>query len=696
MQVNARDDALTITTPAAEFHVLPSGYIQSALLAQGERLSLDEPDRPTTDDFPLDPGHPQISAPQWKLGTAGKRIELTGASKEVPGLDQSLALEVYDDFPNVVFSALAYKNAGRAPIRLSRVVAQAHRLNAAKVDGAVKPDSMWSFQGASFDWGQDTILKLAPGFSRPNVMGAISHSGAGGGIPVVAFWTARAGLAIGHIETKPLVLSMPVRVDQDQRIEAAITIDDAGTLNPGERYTTPRTFTAVYSGDFYEPLRLYSQVLQREGWQPATTNEGDYAANWCGWGYRSDVTLKQMLDTIPKLKEFNIHWATLDYRWFNNFGDWQPRSATFPDHSTEALVRQFHQEGIKVQVWWLPLAVSDGQLWEPIGPEEKTPAARADQRRLSDILKVHPDWLILDEHGKPPRLFMNRAALCPALPEVQNYYRDVTTRLIGEWGFDGSKLDMCFTVPACYNPAHHHKSPQESILAMPEIFKIIEESSRKLKPDSITQICPCGALPNFAWLPYEDQAVTADPVGAAQVRQRIKMYKALLGPQAAVYGDHVELTAMKRTGNDYREFGQDFASTVGTGGVVGTKFTWPDYGPTFKDVYLTPQKEVAWKKWIDLYNSHLLSKGAFLNLYVYGYDVPEGYAISKDGKMYYAFFAPDPSKPWSGQIELRGLAPGKYRVLDYEKGTDLGQVDAANPKLSTSFEQHLLLEVTKL
>ena len=54
----------------------------------------------------------------------------------------------------------------------------------------------------------------------------------------------------------------------------------------------------------------------------------------------------------------------------------------------------------------------------------------------------------------------------------------------------------------------------------------------------------------------------------------------------------------------------------------------------------------------------MLSKGTFRNLYVYGYDSPEGYAIEKDGKMYYAFFAPSAS-PWKGEIELRGLAAGQ-------------------------------------
>lgn len=151
---------------------------------------------------------------------------------------------------------------------------------------------------------------------------------------------------------------------------------------------------------------------------------------------------------------------------------------------------------------------------------------------------------------------------------------------------------------------------------------------------------------------------------------------------------------MTKIGNDYREHGDDFASTIGAGGVVGTKFVWPDPGPKFKDVNLTAAKEERWKKWIGLYNQKMLSTGEFQDLYVTGYDVPEGYAIAKDGKMYYAFFAPG---EWKGGVELRGLKPGKYHVSEYSEGKDLGSVDAASngiARLSTEFKEHLLLEVS--
>ncbi len=691
---------IVLKTSAAEFDILSSGYVQAFLLKDGERRTLDEPEAgsaPSGDylqsvgkeirHFIFDFEGVKVSEAQGKIGTRGKRVEITAHSADEGGgnVEKTLAVEVYDDFPNLALTTVTYKNAGSKDLKLDRVVAQRHRLNASLADPKAPPYELWSFQGSSYDWGKDDVIKISKTFAQPNVMGAPTQEGVGGGVPVVAFWTASVGEAVGHVETLPLVLSLPVKVGADGRINASLLLEPKTTLRPGEAFSTPLSFVAVYSGDFYEPLRLWSNVLQHEGWTlPKPTNE-DYNISWCGWGYESEVTPAQMLGTLPKLKEFNIKWATLDDRWFENYGDWKPRRDTFPGDSIKKMVDEFHKQGILVQIWWLPLGAEDG-------------LARYESHRygVAEVVKQHPDWLILDRNGKHAHMVRKLAALCPALPEVQEYYKRVTERFIRDWGFDGHKLDNVYTVPRCYNPKHHHKSPEDSIYAMGEVYKVIFQTTRALKPESVTQSCPCGTPPNLAWLPYLDQAVTADPVGSVQVRRRIKMYKALLGQQAAVYGDHVELTKMPRVGGNYIEIGKDFASTVGTGGVVGTKFVWPDPGPKFKNVLLTREKESLWKKWIDLYNQKMLSRGTFLDLYVYGYDVPEGYAIEKDGKIYYAFFAPQPSAPWKGEVELRGLQPGKYRVVDYENGKDLGTIEAQSPKLTAEFTHHLLLEVSKL
>jgi alpha-galactosidase len=91
----------------------------------------------------------------------------------------------------------------------------------------------------------------------------------------------------------------------------------------------------------------------------------------------------------------------------------------------------------------------------------------------------------------------------------------------------------------------------------------------------------------------------------------------------------------------------------------------------------------------------MLSRGRFLDLYIYGYDSPEGYAIEKDGKMYYAFYTPERNKPWKGLVELRGLAPGKYNVVNYENADQMRSVEATSPKLDVEFTNHLLLEVSR-
>lgn len=681
-----------IRTRTAEFHVLPDGSVTSYLLQNGNKLSIERQPGTGADavfvngsevkDFSSQ-GSPRISDAKGKLGGSGKRLELIARSSST-GLERTTAIEVYGEFPNLAVVSIAYK-AIEKEVKLDKTITQRHAFDASQLDTNLKPYEMWSFQGASLDWGRDEVRFIPANYSEQNPMGKpVKEGNYGGGIPVNAFWTRKVGVAIGHLETLPFVLNMPVKVNKNQEIEAAIELNENTTLKQGDVYSLPRTFVAVYAGDFYEPLRMYSLALQKEGWSIPKPNKEDYSVAWCGWGYEFDVTPKQMLDTIPKLKDLNINWATLDDRWFDTYGDWNPRKDTFPGESIKAMTDEFHRNNINAQIWWIPIAVEDGQgRW----PSHKYGVAQ--------VVKEHPDWLILDEHGKHARMTRNLAALCPALPEVQQYHKRLTEKFITTWGFDGHKLDNIYTVPACYNPKHHHKSPNDSINSMSEVYKQIFETTRALKPQSVTQSCPCGTTPNIAWLPYMDQAVTADPVGGEQVRRRIKWYKALLGPAAAVYGDHVELSEMRRDGKDeWVEYGRDYASTVGTGGVPGTKFTWPSGSAKFKKNELSPDKEQHWRKWISLYQQKMLSQGDFRNLYTVGYDSPEGYAIAKDGKMYYAFFTKDSHTKYEGTVELRGLDPGSYHVMDYPNSRDLGTLRAPDATLRTQFTGSLLLEVS--
>src|SRR5271157_222415 len=706
IRVNAARDSLHIQSPVADFELSPAGYLKGILKHDGRSFTLDDPGNhpgqhvtlagKLITDFSLDLAHARISDVTGKLGRLGRHIEIDGTSPS-SNLAETVTIEIYDDFPEMTFLSASFLNTGLREIQLDSVTLQERRLNASRSDPQAAPHDMWSFFGSSLKWGKDEVLRIPARFSQENPFSmpiAVDGDlgGAGGGIPVVAFWVRNVGTAIGHIETVPLVLSIPVQTLSDGSVSTSVHIPADSKLKPGEVYSTPRTFLAVYSGDYYQPLKQWSNVLEREGLSPPSPNDEDYAVSWCSWGYKADVTAKQMLDTIPKLKELGIHWATLDDRWYNNYGDWMPRPDTFPGDTVQKMVHQFHAQGMKVQIWWLPLGVEDGHYSD--GGRKFT---------VSEVVKNHPEWLVLDKNGKPARMARNLAVLCPAVPEVQAYYKRLTERFIRDWDFDGHKLDNIFAVPRCFNPKHHHKSPDDSVYAMGDVYKVIFETTRALKPNSVTQSCPCGTPPSLAWFRYMDQGVTADPINSAQVRRRIKMYKALLGSHAAIYGDHVELTRIINPNTaKAQQLGVYFASTLGTGGVPGTKFTMPEYQEKFPYITLTPEKEAHWKKWIDVYNRRMVSKGNFLDLYNYGYDFPEGYAIEKDGNMFYAFFTSDesPSLPatpdartaWNGEIELRGLRQGSYRVTDYVNGKDYGTVQGPVAKLKVEFQDNLLLE----
>ena len=176
--------------------------------------------------------------------------------------------------------------------------------------------------------------------------------------------------------------------------------------------------------------------------------------------------------------------------------------------------------------------------------------------------------------------------------------------------------------------------------------------------------------------------VASDPGSSWQVRLKGKTLKALHGDGVAYFGDHVEQS----------DGGEDFASTVGIGGVIGTNFAWPG-APGKKDpkLLLGPHREQLWKEWTDVYQAKRLPEGEYLGgLYDIGFDRPETHVVRKGDRLYYAFYA----KRFQGPVPLRGLGARPYRVRDYVAGRDLGRVSGPGASLAVDFERYLLVEAT--
>jgi alpha-galactosidase len=586
---------------------------------------------------------------------SGQRLSLTGNSGN---LSKKVSVTIYDDFPSMAIFDVEYTNQGSVPLTVRGWANHQYLLRSLPVTtGPV----FWSYQSGSYEKRPDWVRPLRPGFHQQNYLG-MNASDYGGGTPIVDVWRKDVGLAVGHIEPMPRLVSLPVSMPDADHARVAVQSAREQTLEPGESLRTLRTFVSVHQGDYFRTLTEYRRLMIRQGFQMASAPDSAFGPIWCAWGYGRSVQLKQVYDTLPTAKKLGFSWVTLDDGWQNNYGDWELDPKKFPngDADMKALVQKIHDEGFRAQLWWSPLsAVPDSKL-----------------------LKEHPDFALLNRDGSRRKIsWWNSDYLCPADRQVVEYHKALVRKIFVDWGFDGLKLDgqHMNAVPPCYNPAHHHKSPEDSVEALPDFFRELYETAKSVKPDALVEFCPCGTAYSFFTMPHFNMSVASDPESSFQVRSKGKTLKALMGDNIPYFGDHVELS----------DGANDFASTVGVGGVVGSIFVLPDEVKKRSTSDLTPQREKTMAKWVTIYKDKMLSRGEYLgDLYDIGFDHPEAHAIRKGGEMYYAFFA----RHWSGSVELRGLQDRDYHIVDYVNGKDFGIVHGPKATVPARFDKHLLLE----
>jgi alpha-galactosidase len=586
----------------------------------------------------------------------GERLTVEGKAGT---LAKVVAVTIYDDFPAMAFFDVQYTNTGTTKLAIKSWTNNAYTVNAQSNAG---PPAFWSYQTGSYEKRPNWVLPLRANFRQENYQG-MNASDYGGGTPILDVWRRDVGMAVGHVEPRPKLVSLPVSMPDPAHARIAVRFNKAITLGSGESFHTFRTFVAVHQGDYFWTLADYRRFMMKQGFHPATAPDDAFGGIWCAWGYGRSVQPQQVYDTLPTVKRLGFGWVTLDDGWQNNVGDWALDPKKFPhgDADIKALVDRIHQEGFKAQLWWSPLsAVPD-----------------------SELLRDHPDYELLNSDGSKRKVsWWNSYYLCPADRRVVEYHKALVRKILVDWGFDGLKLDGQHMngVPACYNPAHHHAQPEESVEALPDFFQAIYETAQAVKPGALVEFCPCGTTFSFFTMPHFNMSVASDPTSSFQVRSKAKTLKALMGDTIPFFGDHVELS----------DGGNDFASTLGVGGVVGSQFVIPSLVKKRSQSDLTPEREKEFEKWLRIYREKMLSKGEYLGqLYDIGFDVPEAHAIRKGQTMYYAFFA----KRWKGPVEMRGLEDRNYSVVDYVTGKSLGTVPGHSAHLPTEFNGYLLLEV---
>ena len=598
-------------------------------------------------------------------GPQGRGTKLTLTGRSTSGIEKRVQVKLLERYPGFAFYQVSYRNLSQRPLALRGwrsadcTLLPGAAAGRAQAAHANEP-SFWSYCGSTHEDRRDWVQPVRAGFEQQNFMG-MTASDYGGGTPIVDVWRRDCGIAVGHLELTPRLLSLPLkRTARGAQLGVVGTHERA--LAPDEELEIPETFITTHTGDYFATLDTYRRVMAERGLIPARAPASAYEGIWCAWGYERDCTPAQIAATLPKVRELGLKWAVIDDGWQSNIGDWNLSREKYPrgEADMRELVASIRARGLIPRLWYSPLSVAPG----------------------SDVLHDHTDMLLLDKEGAPQHIsWWNTFYLCPAYDKTVAYTQALVRRFIGEWGFAGLKVDGQHLngVAPCYNPAHRHSRPEESVEKLQDFLQAMYQSALELDPHTVMELCPCGTSYSFFNFASMNHAPASDPESSWQVRHKGKTLKALMGPGAAFAGDHVELS----------DGGDDFASTVGIGAIVSTKFTWPA-DPKPKDSFLlTPQKEALWRKWIALHNERRLAQGNYRGeLYDIGFDKPETHVIEKSGRLYYALYA----RSWSGPVVLRGLSAGRHRLRDYFNERDLGEVSAPGATLPLAFERFLVLE----
>jgi len=164
---------------------------------------------------------------------------------------------------------------------------------------------------------------------------------------------------------------------------------------------------------------------------------------------------------------------------------------------------------------------------------------------VSPLAKAHPEWVCLDEAGKPTYIW-GQLSFDYALPDWQDYMRRVAEFNAREYGIVGVRVDVAFGSPPNWNPATGYR-PSHSILGGGlEMDRAIREGLLRVRPTTVLlpeEYSDCNIFYRDADLTYDAQLFTlfidlqthnAAPAEWAERLQRLLHDQTLTLPPGAV------------------------------------------------------------------------------------------------------------------------------------------------------------------
>lgn len=606
------------------------------------------------------------------LGEEAQGINVYAKDNNGLGISMIIHFSVPEGYQNVLISQIEVINNSDKSLKIDTLISNRYTLQSLKGDVMKGQAPFWAFCGGNYVERFDWIEPMEDGFYRENDMAPT------GGNPFTDIWNPEYGIAIMSLDLNQQPLAFPVRREADNKVEICIKELVKKDLKSGEHWNSTLHALLTHKGDMYNGLATWSKLLQDRGLHFQQSPASCYESVWCGWGYEDNYTSDELLSTLPMAKEMGIKWAVVDAGWYDRDTFWELNSEKYPkgDASMRAFTDSVKALGMRPKLWFIPATAPYG--W----PEGR-------RGKKGPLIVPDNNMLLLDENGNTVDLdWFGVSILCPTQQSVIDVNKAFVRKAMKVWGFDGFKIDGEYLnmFPPCYNPAHKHKDPFESVYAGSKLLKAMYDEAISIVPDAVFEICACGTNYSIYNMQAQNQTVSSDPLSSWQVRHRGKVYRALLNSKIAYYGDHVELSDGKN----------DFASTIGVGGVPGTKFTLVETRKMEEgSKLLTPENKKLWKKYFTVYEKEKPSEGHYLNLYDIAYDTPEMHVLQKGSVLYYGIFTKGNFK---GKITLKGLSPNvKYQVIDYVEGKVLySNISSENNGIDIEIDNSLLLKAVPM
>ena len=229
------------------------------------------------------------------------------------------------------------------------------------------------------------------------------------------------------------------------------------------------------NGYFADTVRDCTRwIAERNGLMEASVPEAAFDPLYSTWyAYLQDVRAGELEDEAREAASLGMKTMILDDGWqkmdsvsfYSATGDWMPVPSRFPD--MKAHVAAVHNAGLKYMLWLaVPYIGDESKVWD---------------RFKDKVLFIRGD-------KSPGRI----AVLDPRFPEVREYLIRTYERVVGEWDFDGVKLDFIdeFVQPGddsavkdCFAGRDCKSVPE----AVDRLMKDVLMRLRAIKPDVLVE-----------------------------------------------------------------------------------------------------------------------------------------------------------------------------------------------------------------